>query len=268
MTPSVGIGNYGRENMSLARTSVPSTLCQGSGLAAIDLSGFEVLSFDCYGTLVDWETGIVSALRRFLLRYDVRLRDEQILELYAEFESKAEAGPFVQYRQVLREVVNRIGQSSGIRPVSRELDCLEHSLTCWNPFPGTLGALQALSGRYRLAIISNVDDDLLSITLSRFLGVRFDWIITSEQAKAYKPCPRVFELAIRRIGVDRRKILHVAQSIYHDINPAKTVGLSTLWINHAKLRDTFGATPPAYGQPDLEATDLTEFVALAGLNSE
>jgi len=264
---SLRIGNYRHKDISPVGTSVLNALRQDSESAIIDVSSFEVLTFDFYGTLIDWETGIVSALGQFLSKYDLQLKDEQILELYAEFESKAEEGPFVRYRQVLREVVKQLGQTFGFRPMRGELDCIADSLISWKPFPGTLDALWALNGKYRLAIISNTDNDLLSISLAH-LGIQFDWIITSEQAKAYKPSHRIFELATRRIGISREKILHVAQSIYHDINPAKAIGLSTLWINHAKLRDTFGATPPAYGQPDLEVTNLKTLVALAGLNSE
>jgi 2-haloacid dehalogenase len=260
----IRIGNYDHKGISPMRNSILNALHQGSESAIIDVSSFEVLTFDCYGTLIDWGTGIVSALGRFLSKYNLQIKDEHILKLYAEFESKAEEGPFIRYRQVLREVVKQLGQTFGFRPMSGELDCLADSLISWKPFPGTLDALRALNGKYRLAIISNIDDDLLSTSLTH-LGVQFDWIITSEQAKAYKPSHRIFELAIRRIGISREKILHVAQSIYHDINPAKAMGLSTLWINHAKLGGVFGATPPAYGHPDLEVANLKTLVTLAGL---
>ena len=227
----------------------------------IDFKRYEVLSFDCYGTLIDWESGILAALRPVLKGHALELEDERLLRLYAELESQAEEGEFIKYREVLREVVRGLGRELGFTPSPSELDCLVASLGDWPPFPDTVEALQALRRRYRLAIISNVDDDLFALTARR-LGVEFDWVITAEQVGSYKPSQHNFKFALERIGVAPDKVLHIAQSIYHDIVPAKALGLATVWVSRSGGP---GATPPAHGRPDLEVPDLGTLVSMMGL---
>jgi 2-haloacid dehalogenase len=233
----------------------------------IDFNKYEVLSFDCYGTLIDWESGILAALRPVLVAYNINLNDEQVLEFYAEIESKAEEGKFTKYRKVLRKVMRELGSRLGFVPFSPELNCLVDSLRSWMPFPDTVEALQTLKKTFKLAIISNIDDDLFALS-AKHLKVEFDWVITAEQAKSYKPSLHNFKLAIERIGVSPRKILHIAQSIYHDVIPAKTLGLSTCWVNRRKDKEGFGATPPASGHPDLEVPDLKTLVSIIRLDSQ
>jgi 2-haloacid dehalogenase len=120
-----------------------------------------------------------------------------------------------------------------------------------------------LKKKYKLAILSNIDDALFAFSARR-LGIQFDWIITAQQAKSYKPSLNNFHLGIERIGLPRSKILHVAQSLYHDIVPAKTLGLSTVWINRRHDKKGFGATPPAQVQPDLEVPDLQTLAEMIG----
>ena len=136
----------------------------------MDYSRYEVLSFDCYGTLIDWESGILGALRPVLARHDVRLSDNRVLQLYAEAETGLEAGEFVKYREVLRGVVREIGVKLGFAPSPSEMDCIADSLKDWRPFDDTVEALKRLKEAYRLAIISNIDDDLLAFSTNR-LGV-------------------------------------------------------------------------------------------------
>jgi 2-haloacid dehalogenase len=124
--------------------------------------------------------------------------------------------------------------------------------------------LQALKKEYKLAIISNIDDDLFAFSAQR-LQTQFDWVITAQQAKSYKPSLNNFHLALERIGVPKPKILHVAQSLFHDIVPAKALSLSTVWINRRHNLGGFGPTPPAQAQPDLEVLDLQTLAALIGL---
>lgn len=231
----------------------------------INFNQYEVLSFDCYGTLIDWESGILAALRPVLSTHHRNLSDRQILELYAEMESRAEAGEYVTYREVLQKVVQQFGNRLGFVPTPSELDCLADSLKNWKPFPDTVEALRTLKKRYRPAIISNIDDDLFAWS-AKHLQVEFDWIITAEQAKTYKPSLHNFTFAIERIGISPERLLHVAQSIYHDITPAKIMGLSTVWVNRRKGREGFGATPPASGHPDLEVPDLKTLVSMIGLD--
>ncbi|MCD6473183.1 haloacid dehalogenase type II [Candidatus Aerophobetes bacterium] len=227
----------------------------------IDFSKYEILSFDCYGTLIDWENGILTALRPALAAHNINLSDEQILNLYAEIESRVEKGKFIKYREVLRKVMEELGSKLGFMPSSSEQDYLVNSLNNWMPFPDSVEALQTLKKTFKLAIISNIDDDLFALSAKQ-LKVEFDYIITAEQAKSYKPSLHNFKFAIERIGVSPERILHIAQSIYHDIVPAKTLGLSTVWINRRKGRKGFGATPPARGHPDLELPDLKTLISI------
>jgi 2-haloacid dehalogenase len=138
------------------------------------------------------------------------------------------------------------------------------SVRDWPPFADSSRALTALRGKYKLAIISNVDDDLFAHS-ARHLDVAFDWIITAQQVRSYKPSVRNFECAFERIGVPRERQLHVAQSLYHDIAPAKSLGLSTVWVNRRMGMRGSGATLPAYAEPDLEVADLDTLARSAGL---
>jgi 2-haloacid dehalogenase len=224
----------------------------------IDWSRIRVLSFDCYGTLIDWESGIISALNALLSRHCKRLADENLLELYAQAESRVEKGKFVKYRKVLMHVVKKIAETLAFTPSKTDLDCLSFSLPTWKPFQDTNESLRRLKARYKLAIISNIDNDLL-LTSIQHMKVKFDFIITSEEARAYKPDLRVFQLAIRKTGVRRNEILHVAQSLYHDICPARRLRIFTVWMNRTKRRQGFGATPRASCRPDLEVSDMKTF---------
>ncbi len=216
---------------------------------------FEALTFDCYGTLIDWETGIWEALQPVLSAHQRSLPLEQALELYGEFETKAEAGEYMEYKAVLRRVLENFGEKLDFLPSPAELQAFSSSVKNWAAFPDSPLALQTLHQKYKLAIISNVDDDLFAFSEQK-LQVRFDWIITAQQARSYKPSLNNFHLALERIGLPSNKILHVAQSLFHDIAPAKKLGLSTVWVNRRHGKAGFGATPPAQAQPDLEVPDL------------
>ncbi len=231
----------------------------------INFQQFEVLSFDCYGTLIDWESGILAALKTILLNYNVSLSDEQILEIYAESESNQQAGEYLKYREILKKVVHFFCERNNLTPTQSELDYLAESIKDWEPFPDTVEALQALKKQYKLTIISNIDNDLFAYTANK-LEVEFDWIITAEQVKSYKPSLQNFEFAIQRMGISHDKLLHVAQSIYHDIVPAKSMGLIAVWVNRRKGKEGFGATVAASGTPDLEVPDLKSLVSLMGLD--
>lgn len=233
----------------------------------VDFNKYKVLSFDCYGTLIDWESGILQALRPVLASHNINLNDDQILEVYAQIESRVEEGEFVKYKEVLRKVVRELGRRLRFAPSSSQLDCLINSVKDWVPFPDTVDALQALKKTFKLAIISNVDDDLFALS-AKHLKVKFDWVITAEQAKIYKPSLNIFKFAIEKIGVSREEILHIAQSLYHDIVPAEKLGLSTVWVNRRKGKKGFGATPPANGHFEFEVPDLKTLVSIMRLDSQ
>jgi len=153
-------------------------------------------------------------------------------------------------------VVEAFGERLGFNPSSAEIRSLHESVAAWPPFSDTVGALQRLKKkRYKLAIISNIDDDLFAQT-RKFLGVEFDAVVTAEQAQSYKPSLRNFELALQRLGVGREELLHVGQSIYHDVIPAQSLGIATVWVNRKSARPGVGAVRAATGKPDLEVPDL------------
>lgn len=152
----------------------------------LDFNRFEILTFDCYGTLINWEDGILDGLHRILAAHNKSIDDATILRLYGDFEADAEQGEYRPYREVLRSVVRQFGGELGFSPTTAELSLFPESLATWKPWPDTVAALHQLRRRFRLAIISNIDDDLFAATLPK-LEVDFDPIITAQQAKAYKP---------------------------------------------------------------------------------
>jgi 2-haloacid dehalogenase len=221
----------------------------------LDLTRFKVLTFDCYGTMIDWETGIFSALRPILAAHKRSIPDSELLQLYSELEASAEQGEFLRYRDVLQSVVRSFGERLGFSPTDAEVRSLPDSLANWQPFPDTVEALRKLKSRYQLAVISNVDDDLFAATAPK-LGVAFDHVITAQQAACYKPCMRIFKLAEERTGVSRDQWLHIGQSIYHDVIPAQSLGIATVWVNRPSPRPGAGAAKAAAGKPDLEVSNL------------
>ena len=231
----------------------------------MDLTRFEALTFDCYGTLIDWERGILTALRPWTRRHGVACDDDYLLGRYAAAEAAAETGAWRPYREVLGTVLETLARDLGARCDPEERDLLARSVGDWPPFPDTVAALASLSKRYRLAIVSNIDDALFVETANRQLKTRFDQVITAEQVRSYKPAPAHFHEALKRLGLDRSKVLHVAQSLYHDIAPARALGLATVWVNRRAGRAGSGATPPAEAKPDLEVFDLKSLVPLSGL---
>jgi 2-haloacid dehalogenase len=229
----------------------------------LDFAKFELLTFDCFGTLIDWETGISKCLQPIIKSHGIEISDDELLEKYARFESELETGSYSTYKAVLTAVVQNLGNDLGFQPVLKEYQALPASLPHWPPFPDTVDSLRRLHRRFKLGVISNVDNDLFVGTM-RTLGVSFDWIVTAEKVRAYKPSPAVFEYALKTFGLPREKILHVAQSLYHDIVPAKALGLSTVWVNRRHDKEGTGATLPAQAQPDIEVPDLNSLVELTG----
>lgn len=230
----------------------------------LDLSRFSVLSFDCYGTMIDWEAGIFTALRPILAAHGKRINDVTLLKIYSELELEAEQQKYVSYREVLQSVVRGFGTRLGFDPSPAEVCSLPESLAAWEPFSDTVAALRELKTRYQLAVISNIDDDLFSSTAPK-LGVAFDQVVTAQQALCYKPCRRIFQIARARLGVVPEKWLHVGQSIYHDVIPAQAMGIAAVWVNRPSPRQGAGATKAAEGKPDLEVSSLKELADMAGL---
>ncbi|MEG4092389.1 haloacid dehalogenase type II [Microcoleus sp. Pol12B4] len=231
----------------------------------LEFNQFEVVSFDCYGTLIDWERGILPALKQVLSKREIDFSDDGILELFAAVESELEnpSNSYIKYRDILQKIVEKFGKNFNFAPTETDINCLVDSVKNWQPFPDTVAALEALKQKYKLAVISNIDDDLFAET-AKHLKVEFDWLITAEQVRSYKPSTRNFEIALETMGISTDKLLHVAQSIYHDIVPAASMGISTVWVNRRHDKAGFGATLPASGQPDLEVPNLKTLLEMIG----
>jgi 2-haloacid dehalogenase len=229
----------------------------------LDFNRFEILTFDCYGTLINWEDGILRCVRGILSGHGKSVDDATILQLYGDFEAAAEQGEYRSYRDVLRTVVQDFGRRFDFVPTNQEVEALAGSMRNWRPWPDTVGALRKLHERYGLAIVSNVDDDLFAATRPQ-LEVELDHVITAQQARAYKPSRKVFELALNRIGLSVERVLHVAQSVYHDVVPAQSLGLATVWVNRPSKRAGVGAVKAAQAKPDLQVSSLEELAAASG----
>ena len=228
-----------------------------SGPNSLPFDRFRVITFDCYGTLIDWETGLLGALRPILRAHGANLSDPRILAMYSELEPPAQ-NPYGRYRDVLSEVVRGFGRRLGFVVSDQEANSLSEFLKNWLPFPDTNAALQKLKSKYKLAIISNTDDDLLVAT-RRHLAVHFDEVVTAEQAKAYKPDLAPFHLALDRLKLTAENVLHAGQSVHHDVLPARSLGMTTVLVE----RRGFGATKVTEGEPDLRVPDLQTLASLA-----
>jgi 2-haloacid dehalogenase len=228
----------------------------------LDYGRFEALTFDCYGTLIDWEAGILAGLRPVLTARGVEPPDDEILERYASYEAAAEAGPYMRYREILGRSMREVAFDYGIGPETREVAAFSASVGDWPAFPDSVEALGRLHQHYRLGVITNCDDDLFARSAER-LGTTFDWVVTAQSARSYKPDPHNFEVAFERIGLPRERILHVAQSLFHDHVPARALGLATVWIDRRHGRPGGGATPPADVTPDATFTDMASFAEAA-----
>jgi 2-haloacid dehalogenase len=230
-------------------------------ISRLDFTRFKIITFDCYGTLIDWETGILSAIRRILSSHGAEIGDAEILRLYGELEAEAESGEFAPYREVLCRVVRGFGSRLGFDPTMAEQESLANSLGTWSPFPDTVAALRQLKSRFKLGIISNVDDDLFAASARR-LEIAFDYVTTAGQARGYKPSQTIFNFAQQRMETPVESWLHAGQSIYHDVIPAKSLGIATAWVNRSSLRPGSGAAKAASAQPDLEVASLQELADL------
>ena len=230
----------------------------------MNFNDFEALSFDCYGTLINWEVGIAAVLRRWADAHGVALSDEQLLTAYATHEANAEAHyPEDLYPAVLARAMRELGEELGAAVSSDEAESLATSVPAWPAFDDSAEALSRLAQRYQLIILSNVDRRSFAGSNDR-LGITFTRIITAQDVGSYKPSPRNFDalvVAAQGLGVGPGKLLHVAQSLFHDHVPAKAAGLPTVWINRRHADPGWGATPEpaAMVTPDWTFTSMREF---------
>jgi 2-haloacid dehalogenase len=221
----------------------------------LDLREFDVLTFDCYGTLIDWESGILDALAPFREAGQLDVTDESLLKSYAILEATLEEGEYRRYREVLRGVMRGLATRYSVPESRVDLDALASSLPSWKPFPDTVEALQRLGAHYKLGVISNVDVDLFAGT-AKHLNAEISYLVTAEQVGAYKPSQENFNLALQTIGIPRERLLHAAQSRFHDIAPARALGIASVWVNRRGGQPGQGATARSSAVPDLEVPDL------------
>jgi len=229
----------------------------------LEYGSFEALTFDCYGTLIDWEAGLLGAFRPILAAHGIDAEGEDLLVRYARHEAAAEAGPYLHYRDVLATGLRGVATELGFEASPAEVERFSGSVVDWPAFPDSAAALAQLAERYRLGVITNCDDDLFAASNAK-LGVAFDWIVTAQQARSYKPNEANFRVAFERLGLPRERILHVAQSLFHDHAPARRLGLSSVWIDRRHDRPGSGATPEAVGAvPAATFPDMASFAAAA-----
>jgi len=220
-----------------------------------------LITFDCYGTLIDWENGMLAWLRPIFFRQGEPPDDEELLAAYGDIEAEIEAGPYLPYRQVLSQTVQEMGRRMHVSITEQQGMAFMKSLTRWAPFPDTNAALQAMKKKFRLGIISNVDDDLFGVTRKK-LEVEFDFVITAQEVRSYKPSHRNFEEALRRGRVSKDQMLHAGQSLYHDVAPANALGIANVWVNRPSARPGSGAARPGVATPTYQVRNLSELAAL------
>ena len=228
----------------------------------MSFESIRLITFDCYGTLIDWENGMLAALRPLLSRDGRNVPDLQILELYGEIEAGLESGTYLPYREVLAQAARELGRRVGAEVSAEEGSAFAESLTRWEPFNDTVPALQSLAKRFRLGIISNVDDDLFAATRKKLAAVEFEFAVTAQQMQSYKPSYRNFDEAIRRSGLSKDQVLHAGQSLYHDIAPANALGIQNVWVNRPSIRPGSGAARPGTATPNYEVRTLAELAVL------
>ena len=227
------------------------------------LTDFEVLTFDCYGTLIDWETGMLAALRPLAGRAAHAPTDDEILEAHARHESFQQAEtPAMPYSRLLAVVAKRLTEEWRVAASWDECLAYGQSIRDWPAFADSVAALAYLKQHYKLAILSNVDNDSFAFS-NRKLGVSFDAVFTAEDIGSYKPSPRNFEYMLEklvRLGIQRSHILHTAESLFHDHKPANDFGLASCWIHRRHGREGFGATmnPGATPHFDFRFTSMGE----------
>ncbi len=231
-------------------------------MSVLRLSDFGVLSFDCYGTLIDWESGMLAALAPLVAKCAPAPTAEELLALYARLESAQEAEtPDLVYRELVARVHARMAAALGVTASAAENAAFGASIGQWPAFPDSPAALAYLKRHFKLIILSNVDRDSFRGSNAR-LGVEFDAILTAQDIGSYKPDPRNFAALVAKVaelGHAKGELLHVAQSLYHDHVPAKRAGLRTAWIDRRSGR-TGGATlaPKEAVQPDARYVSLAD----------
>jgi 2-haloalkanoic acid dehalogenase type II len=234
-----------------------------------DFDRVRALSFDCYGTLIDWEAGLVAELGPWAERHGLECSTDELLTAFSRCETEVQREhPGLRYPLVLETALERIAAQLGTTASADERRAFGASVGRWPAFPDSAEALARLHERFRLVILSNIDRESFAAS-NRRLGVEFDLVITAEEVGAYKPSERSFDAllaGVEALGVAPSELLHVAQSLYHDHEPARAAGLRSVWIDRRHDRDGFGATPPPRSEdaaPDWRFPSMSAFADAA-----
>jgi 2-haloacid dehalogenase len=236
-----------------------------SGESAAKLTDFEALTFDCYGTLIDWESGMIEALKPLASKASRPLQRDEILAAHARHESSQQVQtPAKLYRDLLATVYRRLAEEWGVAVSWGDCVAYGRSIRNWPAFADTAAALQYLKRHYKLAILSNVDNESFSFSNEK-LGVDFDAVYTAEDCGSYKPSARNFDYMLAKLktlGIEKSQILHTAQSLFHDHGPTNEHGLASCWIDRRHIQDGFGATMTPANTPkyDFRFVSLAEMV--------
>lgn len=237
----------------------------------IDLHRYAALTFDCYGTLIDWEKGIAGFVAPLARAQGHDWSEAHILEVFADLEHREqERDPSALYPVILERTFLALCDRLGLRRDTEAAKAFARSVGDWPPFADTAAAMAQFHGRFVVGILSNVDDASLARSIAA-IGTAPDFTVTAERVRSYKPAPAHFEAA-RAILADRGitpdRWLHVAQSMFHDIAPARRLGIPCCWVNRRARRSGHGATPPAQVVPDYTVSSLAELAALARLQAD
>jgi 2-haloacid dehalogenase len=229
-----------------------------------DVKSIQAITFDCYGTLIDWESGIIDILQPILRRNGIDRPNNEILDIYSQIEPRIQkTPPFKSYKIVLESVMNEFGNKFNIDLSKEETEALWRSIGSWLPFDDVGPAILKMKGRLPIAIITNIDEELFLRT-SEQLPIQFDMVVTAESVMAYKPSELPFKKMLSMLDMPPERVLHVAESPYHDIIPARSFRMNTVLIERPKRYGT-GATPTIPCEPDFRIQTLTELPIILGL---
>jgi 2-haloacid dehalogenase len=221
------------------------------------LTDFKALTFDCYGTLIDWETGMMRALEGLAGKSKGKLSRDQVLEAHARHEAAQQRQtPAMRYSDLLSVVYKRLAEEWGVTVSAAECQDYGQSIRSWPAFADSPGALQYLKNHYKLIILSNVDNRSFSFS-NAALGVAFDAIYTAEDIGSYKPDDRNFTYMLKHageLGLAKGDILHTAESLFHDHVPARRHGIANCWIYRRHAQAGFGATMDPGSAPEIDFT--------------
>jgi 2-haloacid dehalogenase len=221
----------------------------------INFHDFEVMTLGCFGTLIDWQKGLLSAMRPLYTSQGIVIGDKKIVRKFIQYESEITKKGYIPYKEVLKKVLIKIGHDNGFVPTIAEINTIVHSIKEWVPFPDVLESLQTFKKQYKLALIANIEKSILGDLMQQF-NIEFDWIFTADEVQTYKPSLEIFKHALNGLEISPSRILHVGHSLSQDIAPAKELKMTTAWVNRNIPQKGVSDLTTTEVEPDLEIPDL------------